>query len=251
VIKSLDELDDLKVEKVLESPLMQGMIQSHHLIADAIGKETVAMPTQWGPMTCSARILGVEPMAMATIEDPDRLLQLLQFSTELIWSVTEPILEHEDILGANFADPVASGDLTSPQSFRRFVSPFLKDLVDRTKAKGKYPMVHICGDTTPILEDIVAIAPSCFSIESKVDLRKAKEILGGKVCVAGNVAPAEALLSGTPEEVVAEARACVETWGKGGGYILTLGCDYPKEVPFRNAMALMSMKKEPGSLHSA
>jgi uroporphyrinogen decarboxylase len=75
-------------------------------------------------------------------------------------------------------------------------------------------------------------------------LRKAKEILGGKVCVAGNVAPGGAFLNGTPEEVVAEAKACIEAWGKGGGYVLTLGCDYPKNVSFENAMALMSLKEQ-------
>ena len=103
-------------------------------------------------------------------------------------------------------------------------------------------MLHICGDTTPILEDIVAIGPNCFSLESKVDLKIAKEILGGRICVAGNVAPTGVFLTGTPEEVVAEAKACVEAWGGGGGYLLTLGCDFPKEVPFENAMALMSLK---------
>jgi len=122
------------------------------------------------------------------------------------------------------------------------VPPFLKDLVGRIKGKGKYAIIHICGDTTQVLEDIVDIAPSCFSLESKVDLRTAKKILGGKVCVAGNVAPGGAFLSGTPEAVVAEARDCFEAWGEGGGYVLTLGCDYTKNVPFENAMALMSLK---------
>ena len=244
VIQSLDEFDKLNIEKVLDHPVMQGIIRSHHIVADAVGQETLAMPTQWAPFTLAARILGMEAVAIATIEEPDRLLELIQFSTDLIWSITEPILEHEDILGANLSDPVASGDLISPESFRRFVAPFLKDLVDRIKSKGKYAMIHICGDTTPVLEDIADIAPSCFSLESKVDLRNAKKILGGRVCVAGNVAPGGAFLSGTPEAVVAEAKACVEAWGEGGGYVLTLGCDYTKDVPLDNAMALMSLKEK-------
>ena len=242
VVQSLDQLDSLNIEKVLQNPVMQGIIRSHHLVAEAIGKETLAMPTQWAPFSCAARILGTEALTMATIEEPDRLLDLIRFSTELTWSIIGPILEHDDILGANLSDPVASGDLISPNTFREFVAPFLKDLVGRIRAKGKYAMIHICGNTTRILDDIVDIGPHCFSIESKVDLKKAKEIFGGKVCVAGNVAPTGAFLSGTPEEVVAEAKSCVEAWGKGGGYLLTLGCDFPKSVPFENAMALMSLK---------
>jgi len=243
VIQSLDDFDSLSVDRVLENPVMQGIIRSHHLVADAVGKETLTMPTQWAPFTLAARILGPEAVMWATLEDPDRLLELIGFATELTWTIIDPILDHEDIMGVNFADPVASGDMISPDTFRQFAAPFLKELVDRIRSRGKYSMIHICGDTTRILGDIADMGPNCFSLEAKVDLRKAKEILGGKVCVAGNVPPTGAFLSGTPEEVISEAKACIEAWGKDGGYILTLGCDFPKTVPVENVMALMSLKE--------
>jgi uroporphyrinogen decarboxylase len=243
VIKSLKEVDSLRIEKVMTNPTMQGIIRSQHLVAEAIGKKTLAMTTHWAPLSCAARILGLEAVLTATIEDPEGLLRLIDFSTELVWALMEPALEHPDILGANLAEPVASGDLISPQTFRRFAAPFLKELVKRVRDKGKYSMIHICGNTSKILQDIVDIRPNCFSLEKKVDLRQAKEALGGKVCVAGNVSPTGAFLNGRPEEVVAEAKDCGQAWGKGGGYILTLGCDFPKTVPLENILALMSMKQ--------
>ncbi len=60
----------------------------------------------------------------------------------------------------------------------------------------------------------------------------------------GNVSPTGAFLSGTPEEVITEANACVEAWGKGRGFLLTLGCDFPKNVPMENVKALMSLKSK-------
>ena len=75
------------------------------------------------------------------------------------------------------------------------------------------------------------------------DLKKAKEVLGGKVCVAGNVSPTGVFFSGTPKEVISEGKACVEAWGEGGGYVLASGCDFPKDVPFENIQALMSLKE--------
>jgi len=243
VIKSLKEVDSLSIQRVMTNPTMQGIIRSQHLVAESIGKKTLAMTTQWAPLSCAARILGLEAVLTATIEDPESLLRLLDFSTELVWAMMEPALEHPDILGANLADPVASGDMISPQTFRRFAAPFLKELVKRVRDKGKYSMIHICGNTSKILQDVVEIRPNCFSLEKKVDLRQAKEALGGKVCVAGNVSPTGAFLNGRPEEVVAEAKDCVQAWGRGGGYILTLGCDFPKTVPLENILALMSMKQ--------
>jgi uroporphyrinogen decarboxylase len=174
------------------------------------------------------------------------LLKLMRFSTDMIWAIGERIMDHRDILGLNFSDPVASGDLISPATFRSFVAPFLRDLVARVKAKDKYAMIHICGDTTRILEKVLEIRPDAFSLESKVDLAIAKEILGGKVCVTGNVSPTGVFLSGTPQEVIREARKCIETWGKAPGYILSVGCDFPKTVPVENVKALMSLKHSSG-----
>lgn len=242
VITSLDKIDSLDMEKVLKNPIMQGIIYSHHLIADEIGEDTLIIPTQWGPWTYAARILGVEAVMMASIDDPDRLLNLMRFSTELIWAISEKILEHTNIAGVNFSDPVASSDVISPLTFRKDVAPFLKDLVARVKAKEKYSSIHICGNSNNILGDILNIGPNCFSLENKVDLESAKKILGGKVCVAGNVSPTGKFLSGSPQEVIEEARKCVANWGKGTGYILTVGCDFPKNVPLDNVMALMSLK---------
>ena len=243
VIKSLDELNTLSIAKVVSHSTMQAILRSHHRIADAIGKETFLIPTNWAPFTLAARILGVENTMMATISEPDRLRKLIQFAADLLWALIEPVLGHEDIPGVNLSDPVASGDLISPATFRNFAAPALKDFVRRIKGKKKYAMLHICGNTSKILPDVLDIGPHCFSLENKVPLQTAKEILGGKVCVAGNVSPTGAFLSGKPEEVLAEARACVEVWGQDPGYILTVGCDFAKDVPLENMMALMSLKK--------
>ncbi|HXZ38647.1 MAG TPA: uroporphyrinogen decarboxylase family protein [Thermodesulfobacteriota bacterium] len=243
VIQSLEEIDRLKIERVFQNPTMQAIIRSHHLIADALGRETMIVPTQWAPFTLTARILGMEPLLIATIQEPEKLSRLIRFSTELTWALLEPILEHPDIPGANFSDPVASGDVVSPSTFRKFSAPAIKELVNRVKAKKKYSMVHICGNSTQVLKDVLEINPHCFSLENKVDLKAAREILGGKVCVAGNVSPTGAFLSGRPEQVQEEAKACLAAWGDGGGYILTVGCDFSKNVPMENMKALMSFRK--------
>ena len=132
--------------------------------------------------------------------------------------------------------------MISPTTFEQFVEPDLGDLINKTKAAGKYTMMHICGNTTPILPKIKAMAPHAFSLEAKVDLGVAKVVLGGQVCVAGNVSPTEAFLNGSPDEVIAVAGNCLEIWGDDPGYILTVGCDFPKEVPLDNIKALMSLK---------
>ena len=186
VIKSLDEMETLSIEKVMKHPTMQAILEAHNLVSNAVGKETLVIPTNWAPFTFAARILGVENTMMATISDPDRLTRLIEFATDLIWSIVESVIAHPDVL---------------------------------------------------------EIEPHCFSLENKVPLKTAKDVLGGKVCIAGNISPTGAFLTGRPEEVIDEAKSCLAVWGEDPGYILTVGCDFSKDVPLENMMALMSFKK--------
>lgn len=243
-IKGLDEVDSLRVETVLDNPDMKSMIEAYHLLADQIGREVLLIATQWGPFATAARILGTEAFMLATAMDPERVKKLMDFSTKLNWAMAERIMAHPDLAGLNLSEPVASGDMISPVTFRSLAAPYLKDMVGRTRRAGKYSSLHICGNSLPMLDDVLDIGPDCFSLEAKVDLKAAKEKLAGRVCVAGNVAPSGAFWSGSPEEVKREARQCLEAWGGDPGYILTVGCDFPKTVPLENVRALMSFKDE-------
>jgi uroporphyrinogen decarboxylase len=242
-ITSLEELDSLSEDLVSSHPKMEIMVKAHHLIADEIGDETLILLTQWGPFTTAGRILGIEKLMMALVEDPGRVTELITLTTEINWAVSQRVMAHPKIAGVNFSEPLASGDMISPLLFKKFVSPFLKELVSRTRNAERYSMIHICGNSTPLLNEILEIRPHAMSLEEKVDLRKAKEVLAGKICVAGNLSPTGVFLSGRPEHVIEEAKACLEAWGSDPGYILTVGCDFPKEVPLENVQALMSMKK--------
>ncbi len=243
ILDGVEEIGKLSPEKALRHPVMEAIVEAHHILAGRIGEETLLLPTQWGPFTTAARLLGTEKLMMATITDPEGLTALLQLTTEYIWSICERLIEPDLIMGINLSEPVASGDLISKPMFERFVQPVLTDLTARLKARGKYSMLHICGDSTAVLDNVAQIGPHAYSLESKVDLKVAKEKLGGKVCVAGNVSPTGVFLSGRPEEVEAEARGCLETWGEEPGFILTVGCDFSKLVPLENIRALMAFKE--------
>ncbi len=241
-LTDLDRVESLNLEAVLDHPVMRAIIASHHLVAEAVGDECMILATQWGPFTTAARLVGPEALMMATLKEPEKLTALIEFCTELNWAVSERIMAHPGIGGLNLSEPVASGDMISPETFERFVAPALKELIGRAEKIGKYSMIHICGDSSRILPQVREIAPTAFSLEAKVDLGRAKEVLGGRVCVAGNVSPTGAFLTGPPEAVRAEGRACLAAWGDAPGYILTVGCDFPKETPYENVEALMSLK---------
>ena len=51
---------------------------------------------------------------------------------------------------------------------------------------------------------------------------RAKEVLGDRACIMGNV-PTSLMVTGKKEEVKARCKELIETVGKNGGYILAPG----------------------------
>jgi hypothetical protein len=135
-------------------------------------------------------------------------------------------------------------------AFIRFFNLFQNDLIWTGSNFLNYP-VHFLG--CPIKDDspdspalggtVIQSLDEIDRLKIEADVKTAKEILGGKVCVAGNVSHTGAFLSGNPGQVKEEAQACLAAWGDDGGYILTVGCDFSKNVPLENMKALMSFRK--------
>ena len=86
--------------------------------------------------------------------------------------------------------------------------------------EGLVPVLFFEGENTSRLETIsdIPAGKAVYHFES-VDLRKAKEILGGRVCVRGNV-PVSLLHTGAPEAVADFVRKEIDIFGRDGGLIV-------------------------------
>lgn len=124
--------------------------------------------------------------------------------------------------------------------FERFELPYMKKMVDAFVKEGITPVLHFDQDWTvnlPYLRELPRA--KCFmQLDSKTNIFKAKELLGDHMCIMGDVPPA--LLSlGTAEEASAYCRKLIEVVGKGGGFILGVGCGVPVDAKFANLKAMV------------
>ncbi|GAI27983.1 unnamed protein product, partial [marine sediment metagenome] len=76
------------------------------------------------------------------------------------------------------------------------------------------------------------------------DIFKAKEILGDRVCIRGNV-PLSLLCTGTPEEVKDYCKKLIDVVGKDGGFIMDAGATLDDAKP-ENVKAMCDFTKEYG-----
>jgi hypothetical protein len=77
-------------------------------------------------------------------------------------------------------------------------------------------LLHICVNQTRVLADTGA---RIIELDSKVDLKVAKQMIGARVCMLGNLNPVTVLLQGSPLDVELAAEAAIAAAAEGGGYI--------------------------------
>jgi MtaA/CmuA family methyltransferase len=196
-------------------------------------------------LACMVR--GVEDFLMELVGQPDdpRIAQLLDVCYRSHLAVHRALSKagaHLTSMGDSFAGP----DVTSPRMFDRFARPYEERLVKDLTADGIFGVIHICGDTSRILDMMAEYEPCGFELDYKTDAVKAKRTAGKSHVLFGNIDPSGVLANGTVAEVKEATRQLISTWKPGGRFILNSGCAIPPTTPPDNIRAMIQTAKECG-----
>ncbi len=137
-----------------------------------------------------------------------------------------------------------SGFYYRPEVFEKFEWPYLQRYVDAFLSEGITPWFHFDTDwgiNLPYLKDLPKGKCIC-DLDGTTDIFKAKEILGGHMCISGDV-PAALLSLGTTEQVRDYCQRLIDEVGRGGGFFLTTGCECPIDAKFENVKMMIDVAK--------
>jgi len=202
-----------------------------------------------GPISTAIALRPIDLVLRDMHKAPDKLTRLLNSSVDASLRWVELFHETFPDGSAGIVDPVTTTDILGRKYFEEFSKPYFKRLFDGiTDITGRKPNIHICGHTKKIWPDLLEMGVDKFSFDNCESAEEAKEILGGKVFLAGNVAPVDVMLQGTIDSVI---RTVKETIRQGGGspcgYMLTTGCQVPIGTPFTNMMAYVYAARKYGA----
>ena len=196
----------------------RGLTRGHMPCFDVYGQ-----PGAWQDAAC---LVGIEPLIMATYDDPAWVHELLRIL------LRNKLIYARSLKGAAF-DLVehgggdASSTVISPRIFDEFVAPYDTQIIAAVHEAGQRLVYHTCGGMMPLLERIAAMGPDAMEtftpagLGGDVDLREAKRRIGAKVCMIGGLDQLHSFVNCTPEQTRAEVRRCFAEAGVGGGYILS------------------------------
>ncbi len=193
----------------------------------------------------SDRFRGMRGAMLDMYRQPDKLLAAIQKLSRLQIREIDSRPQAEGFTLAFVALHRGAHGFMSLKQFEVFYFPYLKKLTEALVAKGYTPYVFFEGDYTSRLEYLRQLPQAkIFGLFDRSDMTRVKEVLGGHMCIAGNV-PSSLLQMGTTEDVKKYCKWLIDVVGKDGGYIMSPGSSIDEVKP-ENLKAMIDFTKEYG-----
>lgn len=180
------------------------------------------------PFAEACSICGVSEFMVLLYEHPVLAHKILDFLTDIVIDFALFQLEKGcPMVGAG--DAAAS--LISPEMYREFALPYEKRVCDAIHSKGGYVKLHICGNTSALLKDMIHSGADLFNVDHLVDFDAAgNEYSSAGKAFKGNLDPVADILNSTPQQCYEKARDLIQR-AEGKKYMLSAGCEIPAQVP--------------------
>jgi len=171
------------------------------------------------------------------------------FVEELLDNITEWLLHSIDLMvtapvdAIMFTDDHAyqKGMIMSESKWRKFFKPRWKKIFERVHHYGLYAIMHMCGDTSSVVPDLIEIGLDCMeSCQPEcMDIYNLKKQYGKDIRFWGGLGVQDLMAFGTPSEVRKEIRILKNKMGYKGGYILSGAKTFGEEIPIENIAAFI------------
>ena len=135
------------------------------------------------------------------------------------------------------------GEFISPDSFREFYAPYIKQISDCVHARSKAKVFfHSCGSIRQIVDSMIESGIDILNpvqcSAANMDPEELKREFGDRIVFwGGGVDTQHTLPFGTPNDVRREVAERVRVFGKGGGFVFAPVHDIQHGVPCENIIA--------------
>lgn len=249
-MERFEQVFDLDAPDPEQDGRMPVFLEAIERIHAQVGDEVAIRVPGTGPFALASYLIGLEPFLseLALVHrgrdetQREALERMLDLTTEaLICFGLAELRAGAHIIQCG--DSLASGSVISPEMYRMWVLPRHQRVFRAWKEAGALTVLHICGNNSRVLELHAQTGADIVAVDHLVDLRLAKQTIGDRVCLIGNLDPVRTMLQGTPAQVEQQARACLKAAAEGGGYILGTGCEVPLDTSVENLEALVRVGK--------
>jgi len=209
----------------------------------AVGDRIPILAYVPAPFTTSMMLSDPNEFLMQTIKKPQLIHEIMEISLIAAMEFCFHIINAGGL--PVLVDPLASSSVISPESYKQFALPYERRLIDYLHRYDLDIILHICGDTAPILHLLPDTKADLISVDM-VDLSLVLDKLSDKIRVVGNYNTSKIAFS-TPKSIYKEVQTMVHLGIKSPkGYVVSTGCEVPIRTPVENVKAFITAAKETG-----
>ncbi len=190
--------------------------------------------------------MGTEALSVAWYDYPDLMHEMMEFFADFIIETSRPVLDRitPDYFTLNEDFAMKSGPLLGPRTFREFIFPHLKRMVEFFKGKGvRYFAVDSDGDPTPLIPLLMdAGVDVVWPIEraAEVSPQEWRRRFGRSLRLWGGVDKRE--IAKGPRAIRAHLRESIPLIEEGG-FIPTVDHTVPPDISWDNFRYYMDAKR--------
>ena len=207
---------------------------------------------QGGCYQAAQVLFGTEELIYECYDDPDWVHAFLGILLDRKLEYVDTQLRGAKVDLVETGGGGSSDSVISPAFHEEFCLPYDKKLHEAIRGIGLPTTYHTCGGMKALLNIIPkngctaseTLSPS--GVGGNLDhsrRREVKEKLGSKVALIGGMDQIQILTHGTAEQVEKEVVNLFETYGVGGGYIMS-ACDHFFEAPRKNLEVYVRTARE-------
>ena len=210
------------------------LLEAIRILKKDLGDEVAIGTYILGPFTLGGQLRELDELLEESFTEPEKTNELLTKLSDVILKFFKLYQE----AGADYftlREMGATSDVMSPRSFKSLVMPHLIRIIAEMP---KPNILHICGNTNYIIEDMYACGAGSVSVDHKNDMAVSREKLGDEAIIFSGFDPIKVLHQGKLENVGPEALKMRE-----GASAVWPGCDIWPEVTNENMQKLVDTLK--------
>ena len=246
LLERIDAVGELPKPDVANNPHVQVWVEACRLLKAYFGDEIfVRGNADQLPFSVASMMRGVENWMMDLMDasNEQNVQALLDYAVDACKVFAGLMIDAgADLI--SHGDSPAGPDMISPGMYERFALPSEKTVIDYIHRRNVRHMLHICGNTNAILDQMATMGTDAVELDFKTDTRLVHEKLSDKLVLSGTIDPSGVLYFGSVSDVQRATGELLEIYNDSPRLIVCSGCALPAGTPAENINAMVKTARE-------
>ena len=242
-LESLEDVDSLAEVDLSKNIRVQHAIETVRILKKYFNNQVfVRGNCDQAPFSLACSMRTPANFMMDLMIDEENSIKLLNYCSGIGRQLIRLMIQAGSDLVSN-GDSPAGPAMISPEMYQVFAHPYEKELVDEAHAQNIPYLLHICGNTDVILDQMATLGLDAVELDYLTSIEKIYGYFSQKTALFGTIDPSGILNFGTPADVKAKSMELFNLYKGNPRFVIGAGCAIPPNAPPANIHAIVSAAK--------